>query len=82
MHVLKQSFHDQGIKVDRINVVIQNDSDHQSMAGNTGSGGSGQQSKSSSKKSNMLFSQSSDELAVDPLAWTAMNPNARFHTVA
>ncbi len=86
LHLLHQSLQDQGLKVDRIQVTIQESSPsfsgsllgHSAQSGNSGSGYHG---RGTGKPSDISSSQP-EELNVDPTTWLSLNPNTRFHTVA
>jgi hypothetical protein len=88
LQVLQQTLQDQGLKIDRIHIIVQDASDSQSSSGlsaqfgHTGSGQNGREPQFSSEKSGPSILDSVDEAVWDPESWLAMNPNKRFHTVA
>jgi flagellar hook-length control protein FliK len=85
---LQQALQGQGLRIDRIHIVIQNGFDFQSASGFTtqfghaGSGHHGDGSHSSARVVGLSSSNQSEEITVDPAAWIALNPNVSFHTVA
>jgi flagellar hook-length control protein FliK len=86
MHLLQQSLQDQGLRIDRIQVSVQDNSGSQSSSGyaaESGHSGSGNQGRSGSRsRSGEVSSAGQEELPVDPRTWAALNPNVRFHTIA
>ena len=84
LHLLHQSLQDQGLKVDSIQVTVQDGSDSQSFSGNaaqSGNSGSGHHGRGTGRPSDISANEP-DELSVDPITWIALNPNVRFHTIA
>ena len=84
LHLLHQSLLDQGLKVDRIQVTIQNGSDSQSFSGHaaqSGNSGSGYHGRGTGRPSDISANEP-DELSVDPITWIALNHNVHFHTIA
>jgi hypothetical protein len=87
LHLLQQSLQDQGLKVDRIQVSVQDNNGFDSFAGyaaQSGHTGPGPQGRGNGRSgaSGILRVEPLEELAVDPLTWVSLNPNIRFHTVA
>lgn len=88
MHLLQQALQDQGLKVDRINIIIQNGFDASSSSGhNAQSGGAGSENNEQSaqlfSKNNIAQSEHQvEEAASDLASRTAFNPNIRFHRIA
>jgi flagellar hook-length control protein FliK len=87
LHLLQQSLQDQGLKVDRIHVSVQDNSGFDSSAGyaaQSGHMGPGHQGRGNGRSGASGFPsiELPEELAVDPLTWVALNPNIRFHTIA
>ena len=88
LQLLQQTLQDQGLKIDRIHIVVQDGFDHQSSSGYTaqfGHAGSGQNGKDPqlpSGKSSALHMNPIDETGLDPASWLALNPNSSFYTVA
>jgi flagellar hook-length control protein FliK len=87
LHLLQQSLQDQGLKVERIQVSVQDNNGFDSFAGyaaQSGHTGPGPQGRGNGRSgaSGSLRVEPSEELAVDPLTWVSLNPNIRFHTVA
>jgi flagellar hook-length control protein FliK len=85
LHLLQESFQDQGLKVDRINVAVQ-DGDWSQHSGSgqqeprSGTGNRGE-SKSTGWHSG-LMEDSGEELALDPATQAALRPYSTFHAVA
>jgi flagellar hook-length control protein FliK len=90
LHVLQQTLQDNGLKVDRIHIVVQDAFNQQSSSGNTtnsGHAGSGQNDEKPNGFSRNGSVESStenslQEMTIDPMTWIALNPNVRFHTIA
>jgi flagellar hook-length control protein FliK len=88
LQLLQQTLNDQGLRVDRIQVVVQDALDSQtssgysSQFGHPGSGRSWRNTDAFSEASEPLPMGPVEEITVDPLSWLALNPNSRFHTVA
>jgi flagellar hook-length control protein FliK len=85
LHVLQQSFLDQGLKVDHINVTVQEgfQPGHSSSGPHDSRAGEGQQDESKSTLRHGSESESSgDELTVDTQTLIALNPHSTFHAVA
>jgi flagellar hook-length control protein FliK len=88
LHLLQQSLQDQGLKIDRIQVTVQDQGGSESssgftaQSGHTGSGNHGKSSGHSSEGSGHLSSSQPEETTAEPLTWIRKNPNARFYTVA
>jgi flagellar hook-length control protein FliK len=83
LHSLQQNLQDQGLKIDRIQVAIQDSSSQQSSSGfaaESGHAGSGHRGRTSNYSD--LSSDQQEELAVDPATLLLLNPNIRFHTIA
>jgi hypothetical protein len=85
LHILQQSFQDQGLKIDRIQVVVQEGFwAHHSSSGNQEShSGTGQQEKADPTvwKSERV-ERTVEELALDAHTLALMSPHRTFHTVA
>lgn len=85
LHLLQQSFQDQGLKVDRINVAVQ-DGDWSQHSGSgqqesrSGTGNRGE-SKSAGWHSG-LTDHSGEEITLDPAIQAVLRPHSTFHTVA
>jgi flagellar hook-length control protein FliK len=88
LHTLQQSLQEQGLKVDRIDVVLQealdlrHSSNQQQHSGQTGNGQSGSNSGNGAGGSRSTSSVLDGEIVVDPWIATALGPNSTFHTVA
>jgi hypothetical protein len=88
LHQLQQALQDQGLKVDRIYVTVQNGSDHQPWSSHTtqfSHGGTRQQGREPQNPqygARIDESDVSEEIAVDPETWLMLKPNTRFYTVA
>jgi hypothetical protein len=85
LHLLQQSFQDQGLKVDRINVAVQ-DGDWSQHSGSgqqearSGTGNRGE-SKSAGWHSG-LADLGGEEITLDPAIQAVLRPHSTFHTVA
>ena len=87
LHLLQQTLQDQGLKVERIQIVVQDgmetsfSSDPSTQFGNTGSRYSdreyGESGPLPGSATNPL-----EEISVDPATWMALNPSIRFYTIA
>jgi hypothetical protein len=88
LHLLQQSLQDQGLKIDRIQVSVQDNSGSSSssgyaaQSGHSGSGYHGRETDRFSESSASLVRSQPEELSVDPVTWIAINPSTRFHTIA
>jgi flagellar hook-length control protein FliK len=87
LHLLQQSMQDQGLKVDRIQVSVQDNNAFSSFTGfaaQSGHAGTGHHGRGNghSGAPGLLGMEQAEELVVDPLTWLALNPNIRFHTIA
>ena len=85
LHLLQQSFLDQGLKVDRINVTVQEgfQPQHSSSGHQDSRSGGGQQGDSRSPVWHASqFEWSSEELTVDTQTLMALRPHSTFHAVA
>jgi flagellar hook-length control protein FliK len=88
LQFLQQTLQDQGLKIDRIHIVVQDAYDSQSPSGFTsqfGHAGSGQNSRepqTHAQSSGSSAMTPTDEMTVDPTTWLSLNPNNRFYTVA
>jgi flagellar hook-length control protein FliK len=89
LHLLQQNLQDQGLKIERIQIVVQEALNQQSSSGQSpqfGYAGSGGKQWSETHKSpqasGVLFSDLSDEIDVDPLTLIAVGSPSRFNTVA
>jgi flagellar hook-length control protein FliK len=88
LQLLQQTLQDQGLKIDRIHIVVQDGFDSQSSSGYTaqfghaGSGQNGKEPQLSSGKSSASHMNPIDETDLDPASWLALNPSSSFYTVA
>jgi flagellar hook-length control protein FliK len=90
LHVLQQALQDNGLKVERIHIVVQEAFDPHSSSGNTTQFGHAGSEQNEEKPGSLPGTGSKgsstanplEEMAIDPMAWIALNPNVRFHTVA
>ncbi len=90
LHILQQTLQENGLKVDRIYVVVQENYDSQSsseyssQSNHAGSGQSEEKSNAHSGEAGAgsLAANLQEELAIDPATWLALNPHIRFHTIA
>jgi flagellar hook-length control protein FliK len=85
LHQLQQTFQDQGLKIDRIQVTVQQDHGQQQPSSGfqeSRSGSRGQEAPSPSPWRNDDLSAASDEYAGEIAALTPLAPNTTFHTVA
>jgi len=86
LHSLQQSLQDQGLKVDRIDVVLQESLDlrHSSnhQPGQAGGGRQGSEAGSSEDRSRLGSSIPESEIVVDPWIASALGSNSTFHAVA
>ncbi len=89
LHVLQQNLQDQGLKVERIQIAVQEVVNQQSSSGQSaqfGHAASGGRQWSDNHKPDKpaadLFSTPTDEIAVDPLTFVTPGSAKRFHTVA
>jgi hypothetical protein len=89
LSVLHQSLQDQGLKIDRVEVVLQDSFDTRqsapqqqsfNQAGQGGGGGTPHHRAlgTTAPPATVML----DELVVDPMAWSVLGPNSTFHTVA
>ena len=85
LHLLQQNFQDQGLKVDRINVAVQEGdwSQHSSSGQPDSRPGTGNRGESKSTGWHAGATDSSaEEMALDPVTQAALRPYSTFHTVA
>jgi flagellar hook-length control protein FliK len=88
IQILQQTLVDQGLRMDRIQIVAQDGMDAQfssgygTQFGQAGTGRNGRDSESDSETTGSGSIDASDEITVDSVAWLALNPNNRFYTVA
>jgi flagellar hook-length control protein FliK len=88
LQFLQQTLQDQGLKVDRIHIVVQDVFDSQSQSGYTpqfghaGSGQNGREPQPQAHASGSSGMMATEEMTVDPITWLSLNPNNRFYTVA
>jgi flagellar hook-length control protein FliK len=87
LHLLQQTLQAQGLKVDRIHVVVQDgfnsrsSSGYNAQTGHTGSGrNEGEPRKPSAVSEPMAADQ--EQMTADPSTWIGLSPNSSFHTVA
>jgi flagellar hook-length control protein FliK len=84
LQILQQSLQEQGLRIDRIQVTVQDGYDPQSFSGQTsqfGHAGSGQFDNEHQRPSESPAGQT-EEAAADPLNLVAPDSGLRFHTVA
>jgi flagellar hook-length control protein FliK len=88
MHMLQQTLQDQGLKVDRIYIVVHDGLDFSTNSGygaQFGHAGSGHSSSESQRYHGISGSMTGDpleEIPLDATTWVSLNPNIRFHTIA
>ncbi|MBN1571467.1 MAG: flagellar hook-length control protein FliK [Acidobacteria bacterium] len=88
LQLLQQTLNDQGLRVDRIHIIVQDALDSRSSSGfgaQLGHSGSGRNSHNPDVSSNVSESgirAPMDEITLDPQSWLALNPGNRFYTVA
>ncbi len=88
LHLLQQTLQDQGLKVDRIHIIVQDGFNSQSSPGyasqfgHAGSGHTGSEPHKSSETPGNVAANQPEEVVVDSTTWISLNPNTRFHTVA
>jgi flagellar hook-length control protein FliK len=88
LQLLHQHLQDQGLKVDRIYISIQNGTDSQSASGhaaqfgNSGAGSSPKEPNKPSVASPTTSMEPSEDLVADFTTSIGPNPNVRFHTIA
>jgi flagellar hook-length control protein FliK len=88
LHVLQQTLQDQGLKADRIHIIVQDglsfstNSGYSAQFGHAGSGHSGSESHSSREISGSMIADPLEEISLDPKTWVSINPNIHFHTIA
>jgi len=85
LHILQQSFQDQGLKIDRIQVAVQEGFwHHHSPSGHQGShSGTGQQAEADGRVwRSERAERTVEELALDAHTLALMSPHSTFHTVA
>jgi flagellar hook-length control protein FliK len=88
LHLLQQSLTDQGLKIDRIQVTVQDNGSSQSsmgyaaQSGYAGSGNRGRGSNRSSDSTGYVDGILTEESGADQPTVTAMRLNSRFYTVA
>jgi hypothetical protein len=88
LQFLQQTLQDQGLKVDRIHIVVQDAFDSQSQSGyapqfgHAGSGQNGREQQPQTHSSGSSAMIATEEVTIDPITWLSLNPNNRFYTVA
>jgi flagellar hook-length control protein FliK len=88
MSILQQTLQDQGLKVDRIHIVVQDGlgfssfSGYGAQFGHAGSGNTSDESQGSAELSGSMMADPLEEISLDPMTWDSLNPNIHFHTVA
>jgi hypothetical protein len=85
LHILQQSLQDQGLKIDRIQVVVQEGFwlHHPSSGNQESRSGSGQREEADpSVRRRERVEQTVEELALDAHTLALMSPHRTFHTVA
>jgi flagellar hook-length control protein FliK len=84
LHWLQQSFQDQGLKVDRINVTVQQDfwSQHSASGQQESSSGSYAQDSRLAGHAGGGLAPKADELTLDPETLAILNPHGTFHAIA
>jgi len=87
LHALQQSFQEQGLKVERIDVLVhegfdaRNPAAHQQHSGNNGSSNP-QADSSVVTPAGAQRAAMQDEILVDPMTLVYLGPNSTFHTTA
>ena len=84
---LQQTLQNQGLKIERIEIVVQDgfDTRHSAQGNTSGHGGADQHGGGTPVPSGVSVSrhgQSSDELVLDASAIRVLGPNSTFHTIA
>jgi len=88
LHLLQQTLQEQGLKIDRIQVSVQDGFGSPSSAGytlesgNTGPGYQGRGTGRIPAPADFPPASPQEELPVDAATWVSLNPNVRFHTIA
>jgi len=85
LHILQQNFQDQGLRIDRIQVAVQEGfSPHHPYSGNqeSRSGAGQQESAERGSWSRNRLEVTAEEIALDAHTLALMNPHHTFHTVA
>ena len=88
LHSLQQSLQEQGLKVERIDVVVQEGLDlrqagtHQQQSGQAGNGQQKSSSHTGGNDDRSASTLSGDELQVDSVTAAVLGPNSTFHTIA
>lgn len=88
LQLLQQTLQDQGLKIDRIQIIVQDASDSQSSSGftsqfgNAGAGQNGRDSEFSAGKTDKNSVHPANDGITDAASWLARNPDNRFYTVA
>ncbi len=88
IHTLQQSLQEQGLKVDRIDVVLQAGLDArqsgnaQQQPGQTGNGQSGSNSHGGNNGGRSASTHPQDEILVDSITAMVLGPHSTFHTIA
>jgi flagellar hook-length control protein FliK len=84
LHMLQQSFQDQGLKVDRINVTVQQDfwSQHAASGQQESSADSHAQESGLRRGTGRGPSPKADELILDAQTLGILNPHGTFHAIA
>lgn len=88
LHLLQQMLQEQGLRADRVHIMIQSELEAQSSSGfNTqfGQARSGQNSgtaRNAASQSKSAHLDPLEEIVMDPLTWIELNPNISFHTFA
>ncbi len=88
LHVLQQNLQDQGLKINRIHIAVQDGTGSQSSAeyaprfGNPGSENSGSNHQGYSEISGRITSGQAEEMTVDLTTWASFTSNSGFHAIA
>jgi len=88
LHILQQNLQDQGLKIDRIDFVVQDGLDSrfwggQQQPGQTGSGQQGGDWRGQADVPGVAAPMAlDDEILVEPAVIATLGPNSTFHTVA
>lgn len=89
LHTLQQNLQEQGLKIDRIDVVLQQGLDarqsgnaNQQQSGQTGDGHRGEQSSTNGTDARSHSSFPLDDQNLDSTIPTILGPNSTFHTIA
>jgi flagellar hook-length control protein FliK len=88
MHMLQQTLQDQGLKADRIDIVVHDSLDFSAFSGygaqfgHTGTGHAGNESHVFHESSGHMASEPLEEISLDPRSLAALNPDIHFYAIA